>query len=412
LVSWIVETVFAGVLAGGIILTVVYPFAVTTVPAGAHASYILVLRAAIVGLPDAAPTAASIALALTAAGSLAASALAWIAAAIALGRGARAYSRGSAAAKPVRGSAGADSVRGSAGSRSVRDSVEGKAIRGSAGSRSMRDAAGGRAVRGLAAAKSAREPASRLVNIATGLTLVAFGAGFTLTNTWRAAAPWLPTAISPAAPAEALNFDILAYMFVAFCTACAIVLVLGRTRAVPLPHRSTRLALITAVVSSQAAAGLVGSVLGASLPLDGVRSGWTGLRLGWPWLLGDGGLTTALAWATTVLTAVVVALAACTAVNAARKGEAPWFALATALTVSMAEAALFAFLWRLNQPSEAVGSAVLGAFEPAVAFLLSSLADVIGLVLVVLLSRPAGGRAANLACHTGRLTVSKAGSGA
>jgi hypothetical protein len=238
-----------------------------------------------------------------------------------------------------------------------------------------------------AVALALRRPAGRPMAVATGLTVAAFAMGFTLTNVWRDVAPWLPAAMEPTGAVTSMNFDILAYMFVLFCTGCAILWTLHLARTAPPALGVTWRAYFTMVGAVQAASSLISGCYAASLPVaGGPRSGRTGWHLVAAWL--SDGFAGVLGAATLVLTAGVVALAVWTIRRTVRDGIAMWPALATALATVLAQGAFFLFLWQVARSSEpASGAAAAGAFEPSVGFVIDNLIASLCLVLTVLLSR-------------------------
>jgi hypothetical protein len=307
----------AAVLTAGVVVTIVYPFAVTATSAeGGHGSYIPILRAALVGLPGVPPTAGSIILAAAAAVFLGTSALAWAATVVAVAR---------------------------------------------------------------------RRPTRWALPVATILTLAAFATGFILTNVWRQGVPWLPEALSPTAPAAALNFDILAFMFIAFGVGCAVEWMVALQRRGRLRHHPTWSTHLTFALAAQVPASAVSAYVGASLPAaGGPRSGRTGLGLIAAAL--PDGLAGVMGAATAALLLAVAAAGVWTMAATVRHGAAPGPALATALAAAVAQGAFFLFLWQAGRPAGA------SAYEPAAVFMIANLIGLLGLVFATLASRPTAGQ--------------------
>jgi hypothetical protein len=323
----VIEIALAFAIAGGVTLTIVYPFAVTTVPGGlGHSSYIPVFLVAILGGETAAATGASIAMALAAVICLVLAALTWLISAILLvaRRPAKAWLVGATVLTILAFAVGLALTNVWRGVASwITEAL----------------------------APTGTVEALNFDILAFMLFVFASAAAALLALHWGRPAP----DEDPDAPSSA------GWRF----------------------H-------LTVVVACQSLAANVGAVVGASLPVvGGSRSGWTALGLAGPWLTSGGGLASVWAWVSITALLALGVLVAVTLWRVVQSGAAPGWALATGLVALIGQGAVILFLRQLGDDPAPVGSAsaVVGAYGESLPFLVTSLITGVALIVVAVVTR-------------------------
>jgi hypothetical protein len=228
------------------------------------------------------------------------------------------------------------------------------------------------------------------VRLGIALTTAFFFLGFAWFSTWQLVTPWLPSLFSGTQAASSLDLGSLAVMAV-ICAGVLILLAQVRDGAESRAGRvSTALIL---VLAASLFAAVAGSGVGVA---DFGNSGYTLLGFLGSSLLGNGGAVTVVVWLTV---AMLVTFVGSSAAAAKRAGSGGFFVfgVVTAALALLVVVAVTVAVALVNQAYVANGGAfdgwaISGPFQPTNAFTWLTIALVLVLLTVSIMSRARGGR--------------------